>query len=225
MLSKQIAYYRARAAEYDDWFYRRGRYDRGLELNTQWYCEVETLKNEVGSLGNCERILEMACGTGIWTYELAKISETVDALDASPEMLDLACQRVPAPHVRYHLADLFDYEPEREYDLVFMAFWLSHVPPGCLDGFLKVVRGCLRPGGRLFIIDSLFDQTSSARNHQLADASQSVQTRKLRDGREFQVVKVFYDPNALKEQLEKLQFECKVNETGRYFFAINAGLV
>lgn len=26
MLAEQIAYYRARAGEYDDWWYRRGRY-------------------------------------------------------------------------------------------------------------------------------------------------------------------------------------------------------
>ena len=29
LLDEQIAYYRARAAEYDDWWFRRGRYDRG----------------------------------------------------------------------------------------------------------------------------------------------------------------------------------------------------
>jgi hypothetical protein len=31
LLADQIAYYRARAGEYDEWFLRQGRYDRGLE--------------------------------------------------------------------------------------------------------------------------------------------------------------------------------------------------
>ena len=33
LLCEQIAYYRARAGEYDEWFLRQGRYDRGSELN------------------------------------------------------------------------------------------------------------------------------------------------------------------------------------------------
>ena len=31
LLHEQIAYYRARAPEYDDWFLRRDRFDRGEE--------------------------------------------------------------------------------------------------------------------------------------------------------------------------------------------------
>lgn len=34
LLHHQIAYYRARATEYDEWFYRQGRYDRGPEVRT-----------------------------------------------------------------------------------------------------------------------------------------------------------------------------------------------
>lgn len=33
ILQQQIAYYRARAGEYDEWFYRIGRYDRSAEFN------------------------------------------------------------------------------------------------------------------------------------------------------------------------------------------------
>ncbi len=28
-VKEQIAYYQARAGEYDEWFFRQGRYDRG----------------------------------------------------------------------------------------------------------------------------------------------------------------------------------------------------
>jgi len=33
LLAEQIAYYRDRAGEYDQWWFREGRYDRGPELN------------------------------------------------------------------------------------------------------------------------------------------------------------------------------------------------
>jgi len=32
-LKEQLEYYRARAAEYDQWWLRQGRYDRGAALN------------------------------------------------------------------------------------------------------------------------------------------------------------------------------------------------
>ena len=41
ILQQQIAYYRARANEYDQWFYRQFRYARGEELNQRWFKEVD----------------------------------------------------------------------------------------------------------------------------------------------------------------------------------------
>jgi len=43
-LQEQIEYYRARANEYDEWFFRQGRYDRGPELNQRWFSEIELLR-------------------------------------------------------------------------------------------------------------------------------------------------------------------------------------
>ena len=35
-----MAYYQARASEYDEWFLRQGRYDRGSAQNAPWFTEV-----------------------------------------------------------------------------------------------------------------------------------------------------------------------------------------
>ena len=40
-LNEMIEYYRERAAEYDEWFYRRGRYDHGPEANARWLGEAD----------------------------------------------------------------------------------------------------------------------------------------------------------------------------------------
>jgi hypothetical protein len=40
VLHEQLEYYRARAAEYDQWWWRRGRFDRGAELNARWFAEA-----------------------------------------------------------------------------------------------------------------------------------------------------------------------------------------
>jgi hypothetical protein len=40
ILEEQLEYYRARAGEYDEWFLREGRYERGPEHRDAWFDEV-----------------------------------------------------------------------------------------------------------------------------------------------------------------------------------------
>ncbi|MBV8884310.1 MAG: hypothetical protein JO235_09990 [Chroococcidiopsidaceae cyanobacterium CP_BM_RX_35] len=67
LLEEQIAYYKARANEYDEWFLRQGRYDRDHELNQQWFAEVAQLTEALAARVPTERVLELTCGTGLWT--------------------------------------------------------------------------------------------------------------------------------------------------------------
>ncbi|MBG1259448.1 hypothetical protein [Nostoc commune] len=64
ILQQQVEYYRARANEYDKWFYRKGRYDRSPEINQRWFNEVAVIKNTLHQIGVVNDILELACGTG-----------------------------------------------------------------------------------------------------------------------------------------------------------------
>ena len=65
-----------------------------------------------------------------------------------------------------------------------------------------MVRRALKPGGHAFFMDSLFEQASTARDHVAIDKSGFAQ-RKLNDGREFRIVKVFYEPTILEQRLRK----------------------
>ena len=40
LLAEQLAYYRARAREYDKWFRREGLHDLGEERNARWRLEL-----------------------------------------------------------------------------------------------------------------------------------------------------------------------------------------
>jgi ubiquinone/menaquinone biosynthesis C-methylase UbiE len=217
ILKQQIQYYQARAAEYDQWFYRQGRYDWGEAANQRWFDQAEIVRRVLHDVGPAEHALELACGTGIWTQELVKLAQRVTALDASPEMIAINRAKVASPRVTYREADLFTWQPDEQYDLLFFGFWLSHVPPDRLDAFLGKVHSALRPGGRFFFVDSRLELTSSAHDHPTPNADDLVQTRKLNDGREFRVVKVFYDPAALGKKLAALGFEAAVTATETYF--------
>src|SRR5690349_15377221 len=107
VLQDQIAYYRARAGEYDEWFYRVGRYDWGAERNAQWFAEVETVVKALRAIGHIGTALELAAGTGNFTKELAGIAEHVVALDASPEVLEINRDKANSANIEFRQADLF----------------------------------------------------------------------------------------------------------------------
>jgi demethylmenaquinone methyltransferase/2-methoxy-6-polyprenyl-1,4-benzoquinol methylase len=216
LLQEQIEYYRARAPEYDDWFYRRERYDQGEAHRRQWQLEAQRVRDRLHSVADFDHILEMAPGTGIWTAELAQIGERVTALDASPEMININRAKLLSDRVDYQLTDLFDYQPERRYDMVFFGFWLSHVPADRLSRFLETVYAALKPGGRLFLVDSREVDLSKNRTG-TENLGAERQRRVLGDGRQFNIVKIYYDPAELTEILRAHGFDIEVKRTENFF--------
>lgn len=216
-LAEQRAYYRARAGEYDDWWLRRGRYDRGPDHNRRWYAEAEELLEALRAFDPTGQVLELACGTGLWTEQLVRFAERVTAVDASPEMLALARERVGGSRVRYVEADIFSWHSDSLYDVAFFSFWLSHVPPDRFATFWDIVRSCLAPGGRIFFIDSLYSETSTATDHRLGEPTAVTTRRQLADGREFDIFKVFYRPGELTRRLAELGWTTTVRQTETYF--------
>ncbi|MCY4465990.1 MAG: class I SAM-dependent methyltransferase [Chloroflexi bacterium] len=215
-LQQQIKYYRARAPEYDEWFYRTGRYDRGPAHTQQWQREVEIVRRQLHSRPRCEQILELAPGTGIWTQDLAQLGERVTALDASPEMIAINRAKLAADNVEYELCDLFQWQPQRQVDMVFFGFWLSHVPADKLSGFLQAVQAALKPGGRLFIVDSREpDQSNPRTGTQTIEGDR--QQRELKDGRQYEIVKIYYEPQALSAILREHGFDIEVQATANFF--------
>lgn len=217
ILDQQKDYYRARAAEYDEWFLRQGRYDRGAEWNQQWFNEVEVVREALVAFAPTGHVLELAAGTGWWTQELLKHTNRLTAVDAVAETLVINRERVGENRVQYVQADLFAWQPEPIYDVVFFSFWLSHVPPERFASFWAMVRSALRPGGRVFFVDSLRSETSTASNHQLPAPDEITQVRRLNDGQTFEIVKIFYDPTRLAATLSGLGWRANVQATPNYF--------
>jgi SAM-dependent methyltransferase len=220
LLEGQLAYYRARAGEYDEWFLRTGPHDRGPEWNRRWFLELERVRQELDRLGPKGRVLELACGTGLWTVELARHAAGITAVDASPEVLDINRARLqeayPDVPVRYVRADLFDWRPDDAYDVVFFGFWLSHVPPGRFAAFWDLVRSALRPGGRVFFVGPLRTETWAEKKSAGRAPSGHTTLRRLNDGREFRIVKVFYDPVELEARVAGMGWRFSVRKTDRH---------
>lgn len=204
LVSEQLLYYRARAAEYDATSYGAVSAERA---------SVPVIVDRLGISGD---VVELACGTGIWTAELARHAATLTALDGAPEMLDIARRRAPAG-VRFQQVDLFDWAPAAAWDVVFFSAWLSHVPDNRFEGFWSSVAAALRPGGRAIALDEL-----PARSHHEARHDGEVAVRTLQDGTKHEIVKVFWEPAALVGRLAALGWQAKVTPIEHGWFVLAA---
>lgn len=218
LLAEQVRYYRARANEYDDWWFRRGRYDHGEEANARWFGEAAEVEAALVQFAPKGDVLELACGTGLWTPRLLAHADRVTAVDASPEVIELARKRVLDAPVEFVRADLFAWEPPREaYDVCFFAFWLSHVPDEHFAAFWDRVGRALKPGGRVFFVDSAPSERASATDHKLQSEGDQTMLRRLADGQEYRIVKHWFQPVELRERIVALGWHVEVAMTSEFF--------
>jgi demethylmenaquinone methyltransferase/2-methoxy-6-polyprenyl-1,4-benzoquinol methylase len=209
-------YYAARADEYDDWYLRRGRYSHGVLADMAWQTDLDLATVWLDQLPLHGEIVELAAGTGWWSPLLAQ-KGTLWLYDAVEKPLDRARQRLVAHGLaaHIHVRDAWT-EPERQVDALFCGFWLSHVPRSRLVDFLGICHRWLKPGGLLAFIDSRRDPESGATDHQAPADDLSV--RRLDDGREFTIPKVYYEPEDLREALVASGFAAAtVTTTARFF--------
>jgi 2-polyprenyl-3-methyl-5-hydroxy-6-metoxy-1,4-benzoquinol methylase len=191
LLAEQVAYYRRRAPEYDATSYGDVAAVRP---------RIERLLGEMSPRG---RALEIACGTGIWTEALASHADTVLAVDAAPEALEIARERVDATNVTFEVADIFDWAPATRFDTIFFSAWLSHVPKRRFDDFWDLLGTLLADEGRVLFVDEPVDER--AKESYVRDETVE---RRLTDGTTFHIVKTFIDPDTLRQDLRRLGWSC-----------------
>lgn len=215
-IAEQIEYYRARAGEYDEWFERAGRYDFGAEEREAFKAEERAAEAALGKFGATGDGLEVACGTGWWTRRLVETASRLTCIDAAPETIALNRKRLSLDRKQlpdFITADIFAWEPTRRFDFVAFCFWLSHVPSAKFDGFWAMVERALKPGGRVFFLDS---PVPLKRRSPAAANDAEIELRRLKDGSEHRAVKIYYEPETLTEKLRALGWAAEIS-AAKYF--------
>jgi SAM-dependent methyltransferase len=200
LLDEQVTYYRSLAADY---------LNQGLDLPGG-----DELTEALEAFHPAGSVLELACGPGVWTSQLLRHAADVTAVDASPEMLAVAATRVGSDRVRFVQADLFTWVPDRRYDVVFIGFWLSHVPLERFESFWSLVADCLREDGRVFFADDAYRTPDEL----MEGPSSSTIRRRLDDGTSYRIVKVPHRPPDLQKRLRRLGWNITVTSTSGPFY-------
>jgi SAM-dependent methyltransferase len=96
-------------------------------------------------------VLELGCGTGSFTRELARSGANVVAIDLSPELLEIARANCSAPNVQYQIQNAYSLSySEAQFDSVVGSSVLHHLE---IKEALRDIIRVLKPGGTIYFTE------------------------------------------------------------------------
>ena len=120
---------------------------------------------DIAQLPYNSQILEIGCGTGIFTRDLQKKYYSVTSMDLSFDMLQIATSKIGSANVSFQVGDMMYLPYENDvFDAVVGRGVLHHSPD-----FMKTmaeIRRVLRPGGKMIFSEPCNDSwiIQTARN-------------------------------------------------------------
>lgn len=108
-----------------------------------------------------KRVLDLCCGAGFLSLELARAGKLVDAIDYSEREIEVAkkyqsqLKVQPSGKINWIVADLNTYElPTGEYDLVTAWDGLHHIPN--IERLCNQIYNSLKPGGKFLLCERVW---------------------------------------------------------------------
>ena len=186
------AYYAQRAAEYEAIY---AKPERQSDLKAAGQILQDLFKDK--------SVLEIACGTGYWTQQIAQTAASVWATDINESVLEIARSKAyPGNHVTFETADLYQIHPVQTVDALFGGFIWSHIPLQEMEQFLTQVNRLAGRRNLVVLMDNRYVEGSSSPITNRDDVGNTYQTRRLRSGEVFDVLKNFPEPSDFERLLE-----------------------
>ncbi|HZA37564.1 MAG TPA: class I SAM-dependent methyltransferase [Candidatus Baltobacteraceae bacterium] len=92
-------------------------------------------------------VLELGCGTGYFTRELARSGADIVAIDVSPELLEIARTNCSAPNVRFEIQNAYALTySNATFDSVVGSSVLHHLE---IEEAVREIYRVLKPGGTI----------------------------------------------------------------------------
>ena len=213
-----LDYYNKRLQEYDTVYTKP---ERQADLNAL----LARLQTDVSR----REVLELACGTGWWTERLAAHAASWIATDADTGALDIVQHKAIQGLSATTTLNAYQPSVSTPVDCVFAAHWYSHLRLDERSIFFRSVHGCLKPGGRLIMLDNNFVSGSSTAISRTDIEGNTYQTRKLKDGSLHEVLKNFPDQQQLaasgKPYFEKIAFNNELTLNTIYYWYASMEMV
>ena len=108
-------------------------------------------------------VLEIACGTGYWTQQIAQTASKIHATDINESVLEIARYKdYPLENVQFIQADLYEIQPKPPADALFGGCIWSHIKLEALARFIDKVNALVCHGGSVvFMYNRLVERSST----------------------------------------------------------------
>ncbi len=167
-----------------------------------------------------KNVLEIACGTGYWTERYAAAANSVQATDASEEMLaTLQAKAFPAKaRVRCLKADAFAL-PDGDFNACVAGFWWSHMKRSEQAVFLEGLQQKCGSGTVFVMFDNTYVEGESTPIARTDAEGNTYQIRRLPDGSRHEIIKNFPADSALRKKLSSYVRDIRITR-GAYYWTL-----
>ena len=92
----------------------------------------------VNNISSDDAVLDVGCGNGFLTYDIARKARHVTAIDLSPKNIEFAKKFFNRENVNHIIGDATEFEFEKKYDVVVLSNVLEHIDDR--KSFLQKIR-------------------------------------------------------------------------------------
>ncbi len=115
----------------------------------------------LANLSTCKRAaLDIGCGSGVLSFDLAKHYEAVVGIDIAQEMLAIANVKRQASNIEYICMDANQLALDSKFDLITSRATLHHLHD--LPLTLQTLKDLLNPRGKLVLLDNVSEVETPA---------------------------------------------------------------
>ena len=179
------------AKEYWD---KKGSFSLLHSMNTLRVSMVKEYSSVKG-----KNILDIGCGGGLFTEEMARSHAVVTGIDKSQKMIDIANEHKGDLAIDY-LCNT-EYKKKKKFDIITCFELVEHLTDEEIEKILKNIQKCIVPNGLLFI---------STINRTVASFVKSILFSEVLTGKVplgTHVFKDFITPSELVNEVEKYAFK------------------
>lgn len=114
----------------------------------RWQRRVKMLTSHLKS---SDKVLEIGCGTGYFTKEIAKTGAFITAIDISPELLNIAKVAITEPNVSFMIENAYSLSfKDNSFDSIVGSSVLHHLE---IEKAISEMYRVLNPGGSIYFTE------------------------------------------------------------------------
>jgi len=166
-------------------------------------------------------VYEVACGTGYWTQIISRTASEILAIDYNETTLTIARDRsyhCPTELIQH---DAYFALPDRKLmSAGFASGWLSHVDLNRIHDFFRTFHSMLAPESLVLLSDERDHAKRIKPASRTDSAGNRYEQRKLKSGRQFEIIKNFYMENDFRELLKDVAIDLEYRQLENFWMLI-----